>query len=57
MWFLKHFTRTPESLHEKIKESQNFTDGQWSDMIKQMTGRPNDEDAANDKVFAKEVFA
>jgi flavodoxin len=46
-----------ESLHEKVKESQNLTDEQWSDMVKQMTGRPNDEDAANAKVFAKEVLA
>jgi flavodoxin len=46
-----------ESLHEMVKKNQNLTDEQWEGMVKQMTGRPNDEDVANAKAFAKEVLA
>ena len=45
-----------ESLHEMVKESQKLTDEQWAGMVEQMTGRPNDEDAANAKAFAKDVL-
>ncbi|MBL7177134.1 MAG: flavodoxin [Desulfobacteraceae bacterium] len=46
-----------ESLHEMVKNNQKLTDEQWEGMVKQMTGRPNEEDVANAKAFAKEVLA
>ena len=46
-----------ESLHEMVKKNQKLTDEQWEGMVKQMTGRPNEEDVANAKAFAKEVLA
>jgi flavodoxin I len=46
-----------ESLHEMVKKKQNLTDEQWSDMVKQMTGRPNEEDEGRAKAFAKSVLA
>jgi len=45
-----------ESLHEMVKKKQNLTDEQWGDMVKQMTGRPNEEDEGRAKAFAKELF-
>ena len=35
----------------------NLTDEQWADMVKQMTGRPNEEDEGKAKAFAKELLA
>jgi len=46
-----------ESLHEMVKKRQNLTDEQWAGMVKQMTGRPNEDDAANAREFAKEMLA
>lgn len=46
-----------EALHEAVKKSQNSTDEQWAEMVKQMTGHPNDEDVAKAKEFAREVLA
>jgi len=46
-----------ESLHEMVKKKQNLNDEQWADMVKQMTGRPNEEDEARAKAFAKELLA
>jgi len=40
-----------------VKKNQKLTDEQWEGMVKQMTGRPNEEDVANAKAFAKEVLA
>ena len=46
-----------ESLHEVVKKKQNLTDEQWTDMVKQMTGRPNEEDESKAKAFTKELLA
>jgi flavodoxin len=46
-----------ESLHEVVKKSQNSTDEQWAEMVKKMTGHPNDEDVAKAIEFAREVLA
>ncbi len=45
-----------DALHEAVQKKMNLTDDQWADMVKQMTGRPNDEDVANVKQFAREVL-
>jgi flavodoxin I len=45
-----------ESLHEMVKKKLNLTNEQWVDMVKQMTGRPNEEDVAKAKAFARELF-
>ncbi len=45
-----------ESLHEMVQKKQNLTDEQWADMVKQMTGRPNEEDEGKAKAFAKAVL-
>jgi hypothetical protein len=39
-----------------VKKKQNLTDKQWADMVKQMTGRPNEEDESKAKAFAKELL-
>ncbi|MBW2576368.1 MAG: flavodoxin, partial [Deltaproteobacteria bacterium] len=46
-----------ESLHDMVKKKQNLNDKQWADKVKQMTGRPNEEDEGKAKVFAKELLA
>ncbi len=46
-----------ESMHEMVQKKMNLTDEQWADMVKQMTGRPNQEDVDNAKACAKEVLA
>ena len=46
-----------ESLHEMVKKKLNLTDKHWADMVRQMTGRPNEEDEGKAKVFAKELLA
>ncbi len=46
-----------EALHEPVKKAQNFSDEQWQGMVEQMTGHPNDEDAAKAKEFAKNILA
>jgi len=45
-----------ESLHEAVKKKLNLSDEQWADMVKQMTGHPNEEDVAKAKAFARELF-
>jgi flavodoxin len=45
-----------EALHEMVKKRQNLTDEQWDGMVKQMTGRPNEEDQQKARDFAKEVL-
>lgn len=45
-----------ESMHEMVQKKLNLTDEQWAGMVKQMTGRPNQEDVANAKACAKEVL-
>ena len=46
-----------ESLHEMVQKKQNLSDVQWAEMVKQMTGRPNEDDVAKAKAFAREVLA
>ena len=46
-----------EALHEAVQKKMNLTDEQWAGMVEQMTGRPNEEDVANAKTFAKSVLA
>ncbi len=45
-----------ETLHEMVKKKQNLSDEKWANMVKQMTGRPNEEDVAKAKRFAREVL-
>ncbi len=45
-----------ESLHEMVQKKLNLADEQWADMVKQMTGRPNEEDEDKAKAFAKTVL-
>ena len=45
-----------ESLHEAVQKKLNLSDEQWKDMVKQMTGHPNEEDVAKAKAFAREVL-
>jgi flavodoxin I len=45
-----------ESMHEIVKKKLNASDEAWEDMLNQMTGRPNEEDVAKAKAFAKEVL-
>ena len=45
-----------EPLHEAVQKKLNLNDEQWADMVKQMTGHPNEEDVANARACAKEVL-
>ena len=45
-----------EALHDPVQEKMNLNDEQWADMVKQMTGHPNEEDVTKAKVFAKKVL-
>lgn len=45
-----------ESLHKAVQKKLNLNDEQWADMVKQMTGHPNEEDVAKAKACAKEVL-
>ena len=45
-----------ESMHEAVQKKHNLSDEQWADMVKQMTGHPNEEDVANAKACAKKVL-
>ncbi|MFO7964877.1 MAG: flavodoxin family protein [Desulfobacterales bacterium] len=46
-----------EALHEMIKNSRNMTDEQWSEMVEQMTGHPDEKDLKDAKAFAAKVVA
>ena len=46
-----------ESVHGVVQKKMNLTDEQWAGVIKEMTGRPNQEDMANAKAFAKKVLS
>ena len=43
-----------ESLHEAVRKKLNLSDLTWEDMLKQMTGHPNEEDMAKAKALARE---
>ena len=45
-----------EAMHAAVQKKLDMTDEQWADMVKQMTGHPNDEDVANAKACAREVL-
>jgi flavodoxin len=45
-----------EPLHEAVKKKLNLTNEQWAEMVKQMTGRPNEEDEGRAKAFARKLF-
>jgi flavodoxin len=46
-----------ESMHGAVKKKLGLSDEDWQGMVKQMTGRPNEEDVANAKACAKDVLA
>ncbi len=46
-----------EALHEMIKKSQNLTDEQWEETLKQMTGHPDAKDCEAAGAFAKDILA
>ena len=45
-----------EAMHAAVQKKLNMSDEQWAEMVKQMTGHPDDEDVANAKACAKEVL-
>ena len=45
-----------ESMHAAVQKKLNMSDEQWAGMVKQMTGRPNEEDVTNAKACAKDVL-
>lgn len=45
-----------EAIHEMVKKSQNLTDEQWAESVKQMTGHPDEGDLKNARAFAREVL-
>lgn len=45
-----------ESMHAPVQKKLNMADDQWAGMVKQMAGRPNQEDVDKAKAFAKALF-
>lgn len=45
-----------KSMHVPVQKKLNMDDNQWAEMVKQMTGRPNQDDMNNAKAFAKGLF-
>lgn len=45
-----------DRLHDHVKGMLKLDDEQWAGMVKQMTGKPNEEDVANAKSFAKSLL-
>ena len=45
-----------ESMHKAVQKKLNLSDEQWVDVVKKMTGRPGEEDAANAKAWSKEIL-
>jgi len=45
-----------ESMHVPVQKKLNMADDQWAEMVRQMTGRPNQEDVDNAKAFVKAIF-
>lgn len=46
-----------EPLHDPVQQKLGLTDEQWAETVKKMTGRPNGDDEAKAKAFAKSVLA
>ena len=45
-----------EAMHGAVQKKLNMDDEQWAGMVKAMTGRPNQDDVANAKIFVKSIF-
>ena len=45
-----------ESLHAAVQKKLDMSDAQWADMVRQMTGHPDEKDVANAKACAKAVL-
>lgn len=45
-----------ESMHGPVQKKLDMDDAQWAEMVKAMTGRPNQEDVDNAKAFVKGFF-
>ena len=45
-----------KAMYAAVQKKLNMSDEQWADMVKQMTGHPDEEDVANAKACAKEVL-
>lgn len=45
-----------ESMHGPVQNKLGMDDDQWAQMVKQMTGRPNQEDIDNAKAFVKNLI-
>jgi len=46
-----------EAMHEPVQKKLGIDDETWAGMVKQMTGRPNQEDVDNAKAFVGRLFA
>lgn len=46
-----------EAMHGPVQKMLEMDDEQWAEMVKKMTGRPNQEDVDNAKAFVKGLFA
>lgn len=46
-----------EAMHGPVQKKLNLDDEKWAGMVKQMTGRPNQEDVNNAKAFVRILFA
>ena len=46
-----------EKMHGIVQKKLGLDDDAWGDMVKQMTGRPNQEDLDNAKAFVRSLFA
>jgi len=45
-----------EAMHGAVQKKLGLDDEKWADMVKEMTGRPNREDADNAKAFVKTLL-
>jgi flavodoxin len=45
-----------ESMHAAVQKKLNVSDEQWAEMVKQMTGHPDEADEANARACAKKVL-
>jgi len=46
-----------ESMHGPVQKKLNMEDDQWAEVVKQMTGRPNQQDVDNAKAFVRGLIA
>ena len=45
-----------DALHKPVQGAQKLSDEQWAGMVKQMTGKPNEEDVNNAKAFVRSLL-